>query len=290
MATHASSAKRLRNAQGEPTEAFYRAALSALNAAGVPYLVGGAWALNCITGISHRTKDLDLFARRSDCRRVLAVLENDLGCRSELTHPHWLAKAYQNGHVIDVIFSSGNGQSQVDDSWLAASLPGQVLGVPVRLCPIEETIWTKAFIMERERYDGADIAHLLRACAHRIDWNRLLRLFHADWQVLLSHLILFEYIYPGSHGAVPADVIRELMERFVAEHDGADPRLCRGSVLSRTQYAVDLESWGYLDARVYPFGRMTASDAEAWSAAAKEAAPRKSNGRVTRIRCGNGRH
>jgi hypothetical protein len=45
-----------------------------------------------------------------------------------------------------------------------------VLGVPVRLCPPEEIIWSKAFIMERERYDGADISHLIRACQGRLDW------------------------------------------------------------------------------------------------------------------------
>ena len=27
---------------------------------------------------------------------------------------------------------------------------------------MEESLWQKAFIMERERYDGADVAHLLR--------------------------------------------------------------------------------------------------------------------------------
>jgi hypothetical protein len=59
---------------------------------------------------------------------------------------------------------------------------------------VEETIWSKAFVMERERYDGADIAHLLRASAERLDWHRLLERFDAHWPVLLSHLILFGFI------------------------------------------------------------------------------------------------
>ena len=37
--------------------------------------------------------------------------------------------------------------------------------MPGPLIPAEEMIWSKAFIMERERYDGADVAHILRACA-----------------------------------------------------------------------------------------------------------------------------
>jgi len=50
--------------------------------------------------------------------------------------------------------------------------------------------------MERERYDGADIAHILRARAADLDWERLLERFAGHWHVLLSHLILFEYL-PG---------------------------------------------------------------------------------------------
>jgi hypothetical protein len=29
-------------------------------------------------------------------------------------------------------------------------------------------------VMERERYDGADIAHLIRAAVHQRDWSRVL--------------------------------------------------------------------------------------------------------------------
>ena len=38
-----------------------------------------------------------------------------------------------------------------------------VLGVPVLVANVEDGVLSKAFIMERERYDGADVAHLLQA-------------------------------------------------------------------------------------------------------------------------------
>jgi len=38
-------------------------------------------------------------------------------------------------------------------------------------------IWSKAFIMERDRYDGADIAHIIRTCGKGLDWSRLLHRF-----------------------------------------------------------------------------------------------------------------
>ena len=58
-------------------------------------------------------------------------------------------------------------------------------------------IWTKAFVMERERYDGGDVAHLLLKCSEQLDWHRLVSRFDSHWRVLLSHLILFGYIYPS---------------------------------------------------------------------------------------------
>ena len=78
---------------------------------------------------------------------------------------HWLAKAHHGDKFIDVIFNSGNGVAEVDDEWFAHAVDEEVLGAPVKLVPAEEMIWSKAMIMERERYDGADVAHLLRHCS-----------------------------------------------------------------------------------------------------------------------------
>ena len=66
-----------------------------------------------------------------------------------------------------MIFSSGNGVATVDDEWFAHAPEGEVLGLPVRLVPAEEMIWSKAFIMERERFDGADIMHCSSRAAPR---------------------------------------------------------------------------------------------------------------------------
>ena len=37
-----------------------------------------------------------------------------------------------------------------------------------------------------------------------------------------------------------------------------DNRLCRGTLLSRSQYLTDVYEWGYQDARLAPHGRMSA--------------------------------
>jgi hypothetical protein len=142
------------------TAQLYRDALEMLNRCGVPYLVGGTYAFQYYAGICRETKDFDIFARPRDLRRVLEMLTR-CGFRTEIAFHHWLAKAHHGEKFIDVIYNSGNGLAEVDDEWFAHAVDETVLGVPVKLVPAEEMIWTKAMIMERERYDGADVAHLL---------------------------------------------------------------------------------------------------------------------------------
>src|SRR4051812_24338591 len=71
----------------EQARAFYTETLRVLNASGIPFLVGGAYAFACFTGIERHTKDLDIFVRREDCPRTLDVLK-DAGYRTEMTFPH----------------------------------------------------------------------------------------------------------------------------------------------------------------------------------------------------------
>src|SRR5207302_251148 len=82
----------------------------------------------------------------------------------------------------------------VNDAWFEHAVAGEALGRRVRLVPPEEMIWQKAYIMERERFDGADVLHLLRARGRRLDWPRLLARFGPHWRVLLSHLVLFGFV------------------------------------------------------------------------------------------------
>lgn len=230
---------------------FYRHALLLLTNANIPFLLGGAYAFHQYTGIARHTKDLDVFIHGEDIHRALALFAAH-GCRTELTYPHWLGKAYRGDLFVDFIFSSMNGVEPVDEAWFDHATTRPVLDVPVLICPAEEMIWQKAFIMERERYDGADVAHLLRTRGRDLNWERLLDRFGPRWPVLLSHCILATFIYPGDRPVVPERVMRALLRRMrdeLAPSPDAD-HLCQGTILSLQQYAVDTEEWGYEDARL----------------------------------------
>lgn len=251
---------------GRDTNAFYRRTLHVLSDAQIPFLVGGSHALLNYTGIVRETKDFDLFMRRSDIDGALESLR-EAGYHAEITFPHWLAKARQGGDVVDLVFSSGNGICAVDDAWFEFALEADVLGMPVKIAPIEELLWQKAFVMERERYDGADVAHILRSCAEQLDWDRVLERFDPYWQLLLSYLVLFGFIYPSERHRIPERVMNELTTRLQLEISGppAEDRVCRGTLVSRAQYLHDIGRYGYDDARLTPRGHMSAEDAVYWT-------------------------
>ncbi len=266
----------------EPTTtAFYRNVLLTLAGDGVPFLVGGGYAFAVLTGIRRDTKDLDLFIRREDYPRVETLLAQ-AGYRTELTFPHWLAKAHAGDAFVDLIFNSGNGVLPVDDSWFEHADAVEILGLPVKMAPPEESLCSKAFVMERERYDGADVAHLLRACAGRLDWQRLRRLFGPHWRVLLSHLVLFGYIYPGERAAVPTALMQELLDllRQEMQEPPAPLPLCVGTLLSREQYLPDIEEQGLIDARATGMSMMTMQDVARWTDAipGRQGAPQSDPG------------
>jgi hypothetical protein len=242
---------------------MYRSVVWHLREAGIPYLVGGTYALAHHAGVRRDTKDLDLFVRRADWSRVADTLEAQ-GMHCELVFTHWLGKAKENGYFVDLIFAGGNGLIEVDDDWLVHGVPSVVLDVPIHLVAAEEMIWSKAFVMERERYDGADVTHILRKSARVIDWPRLVRRFDPHPAVLLSHLLLFEFVYPAERDGVPQWVMDELWRR-TRVREPLPAELCRGSLVSREQYLVDIHEWGYHDAREMPHGRMTAQQIQEWT-------------------------
>jgi hypothetical protein len=193
------------------------------------------------------------------------------GYRTKLTYPHWLGKVHRGLFVVDLIFSSGNGLCDVDQNWFDFARPAAVLGMPVRLVPVVEMIWQKAFIMERHRFDGAEVAHLLHCCCETLDWDRLLDRFNEHWPLLLAHLVLAQFIYPDDTSPSIRNALSVLVERqqrqtkephFMAE---LQP-VCCGTLLSLLEYLPAIQEWGYRDARLPPSGKLTPDEIEHWTA------------------------
>jgi len=251
---------------GTRTSAFYRRVLETLQQRHVEFLVGGSFAFYRHTGIERPTKDIDVFLRRADLPFALESLR-EAGVETDIAYPHWLAKARSAGAAVDLIFSSGNGVSAVDDGWFTSAPKATVLGMTVKISPVEELVWSKAFVMERERFDGADIVHLIAAQGRRIDWDHLLARFGSNGRVLLAHIVLFGFVYPDRRHVVPAHVVERLIADLRREDDepALPPAACQGTLLSREQYLFDIEQCGALDARVAPLGSMSPQEVALWT-------------------------
>jgi putative nucleotidyltransferase-like protein len=229
----------------------HRDALRVLQEKGFDPMVGGAYALRAHTGIWRDTKDLDLFLRKDRIEQALAALDA-AGYRTEYTDRLWIAKAYAGAWFVDLIFSSGNGIATVDEHWQRRAGTQKVLGIDALVVPAEEMIWSKAFIQERERFDGADIHHLLRCKGAKLDWEHLLNRFgQRHWEVLFVHLVTFRYAFPCDKEQIPAWVMHELIGRLREKEQqrAAPDRICRGTLLSRQQYLHETNVQGYADAR-----------------------------------------
>jgi hypothetical protein len=228
---------------------IYKRALEALNTAGVPYVVAGAYAIYEHTGIYRKTKDLDLFFEPSAVLPGARALR-DAGFVMRLEDEHWLAKATSGDYFVDMIYGMGNGIAPIDDGWIRHSHQGILAATPVRIAPAEELIWHRLFISERHRHDMSDIVHLILCLGDSLDWHRLIERVGENWPLLLSQVLMFAYVYPGYKANIPAWVPERLLENArqeFAREDDVD--FTRGPMISRFSFMIDVREWGFSDPR-----------------------------------------
>lgn len=210
----------------------------------VPYAVAGAFAMREHTGICRDTKDLDLFLT-SECIGSAMLLLSAEGFECETCDPVWLFKAHRGEFYVDLITGMSNAAIIVEPSWIERSRSAVIHGVRTRVLAAEELLASKLFVTRRERFDGADIAHIIYGTRGKLDWQRLLHLVGENWEVLFWALVLFRYVYPAQTGFVPMDVWRELIHRF--NHALANPDRAanfRGSLIDDKMFAIDVNEWG----------------------------------------------
>ena len=228
----------------------YKRALEALNAAGIPYVVAGAYAIYEHTGIYRKTKDLDLFFQPSAVVNAARALR-EAGFTTRLEDEHWLAKATYGEYFVDLIYGMGNGIAFIDEAWTQHSHTGIIAATPARIAPPEELIWHRLFISERHRHDMSDIVHLLLCLGDSLDWKRLVARVGEHWPLLLSQVLMFTYVYPGYKSNIPSWVPEHLMglarEEFSRAEEDVD--VTRGPMISRFSFTIDVREWGFSDPR-----------------------------------------
>jgi hypothetical protein len=233
----------------DPETAFaaFADSMRALQAARISFAVGGAFAFHYYTAFPATTKDLDLFLSERDVVAAVGELRRS-GFEADVKQEHWLAKATRDGATIDLIYGSSNFWATVDERWVTRARPVTALGVSTCVIPLEELIWSKSYVMARERFDGADVSHLLLLQGRQIDWRRLVRLFDVHSELLLAHLVLFRFLYPAARDLVPRRVLRSLIERAMAPED-LDGLPFRGPLVDPYSFLFDIRAHLFEDPR-----------------------------------------
>lgn len=233
--------------QRKEAHAFYKEALDLLNGCGVRYMLGGAFAMFHYTGIYRDTKDLDIFCKANEYPRILKYFA-EKGYQTDLYDARWLCKVYKGDYFIDIIFDTVNNICRVDETWFTHAPKARFVGVDVLLLPPEELVWCKVYVQNRERYDGADVNHILLKTAGNFNWERLLVRMDPHWHILLAQILQFQFVYPSEfHEVIPRWLFEELMRRAHEQYDipPAYEKVCRGPMIDQTQYEVDIKEWDY---------------------------------------------
>lgn len=232
-----------------PVEAtkLYCDVLLAMNEHGIPYAVAGAFALQKYTGIWRMTKDLDLFVKASDVPAALEHLVHQ-GFRCETLDPVWLSKAHRGEYFVDLISGMSNATIVVDDSWFKRTQPAVIAGVHSQIISAEDLIASKLFVLRRERFDGADVAHIIYKTKGQLEWERIMELACEHWELVLFALVLFRYVYPAHTNYVPAPLWQDLLSRYMHVVQHSDPNApFRGSLVDENIFSIDVRDWGLED-------------------------------------------
>jgi len=237
----------------EDQKTLFQEVLSLFERNLIPNAVAGAFALRAHTGICRDTKDLDIFLTAENAARALRCLRK-AGFDCEICDPVWLFKAHRDHFFVDLITAMSNAAITVEDSWIERAIATEIHGVKTRVLAAEELLVSKLFVTRRERFDGADIAHIIYGSRGTLDWARVLSLTGEHWEILFWALVFFRYAYPGQTHYVPLEVWSGLVKRFENVVLHPDPAAkFRGSLIDDKMFAIDVREWGldnlYLDLR-----------------------------------------
>lgn len=193
--------------------AVYQQVIAAAQEQGLPFALGGAFALATYTGNWRNTKDLDLFIL-PETKDTMVDLLNGLGMNDyydELAYDRgWIYRAYTNDIIIDAIWCMANRRAFVGEEWLARGPEVVIRGEKVRILPVEQVIWNKIYIVHRDRCDWGDVLNMIYTAGPTMDWEYLLGHLEEDVPLLSAVMSVFTWLCPGRAAALPSSLWQRL--------------------------------------------------------------------------------
>jgi hypothetical protein len=152
----------------ELTDSLKRA-VAALDAEGVPYLLGGG--LGCwARGGPPSSNDIDLMVKPEDAERAQQALA-EAGMRPETPPEQWLLKVWDGNILIDLIFEPSG--MRIDDEVVSRGDLLSVVAMQIRVMDLDDILVTKLLALDEHSADYRDLILITRSLREQIDWAGL---------------------------------------------------------------------------------------------------------------------
>ncbi len=211
---------------------------------GIPFAVGGGLAAMTYAGLWRNTKDIDLYILQRDRERMVQLLL-DLGLEDyyeKLAYDRrWIYRSYHADTIVDLMWGMANQRAWVDEDWLRGP-EVEADDVRFRLLPPEEALWTKLYVLQRDRCDWPDAFNLLCGVGSELDWKRIFRLLGTDARLLAGLLCAYAWLSPDGARQLPDSIWTELGIRQPEEEGTAALTQRRAGLLDSRPWFADTAS------------------------------------------------
>ncbi|HVL38156.1 MAG TPA: nucleotidyltransferase [Fimbriimonadaceae bacterium] len=175
----------------------------------LPFALGGGLAFSEYARRLRNTKDLDLFINPRDGDAFLRILD-ELGWEdyhsTKEYERHWIYRGTKRGLIIDIIWRMPNERADIDDEWLTRGKLVRIHGTELRLLPVEELIWSKLYVVQRDRSDWSDLLNLVHTQGEHLDWDYLLDRVQEDRLLLGGLLNIYRWMCQGDAMKLPPHI------------------------------------------------------------------------------------
>jgi hypothetical protein len=97
-----------------------------------------------------------------------------------------------------------NHRTDVDAEWLTRGPVVEFGEHKVAVVPPEELIWSKLYVLQKDRSDWPDILNLIHAIGPALDWARLLERLDGDALLQDGVLSVFRWLVPEKAAELPS--------------------------------------------------------------------------------------
>ncbi|HSU33407.1 MAG TPA: hypothetical protein VLJ11_19420 [Bryobacteraceae bacterium] len=188
----------------------------------IPFAIGGGMAAMAYAGQLRDTRDIDFYIQRQNRQAMIEVILDagllDYYDRAPYDR-NWIFRGIQDDLIVDVIWAMANQRAQVDPEWLNGPLVS-VDGLTFRLLRPEETLWTKLYVLQRDRCDWPDAINMLYSIGAELDWAYLFSRTAEDTPLMAALVRAFRWICPDRYEELPSAILERLSIADAAPEKG----------------------------------------------------------------------